>query len=450
MEGKKQGIIKPTLILAVSTFIAKIIGALYKIPLTNLIGGFGLGLYQSVFPVYAILLDFSSSGLPQALSKLIANANNDEKKASSYLIGSLRLFSLLGLLFSLLLACFSPLISYLQGNKSLTLSYLFLSPSIFLVAIISCFRGYFQGKLNTKPTAISQIFEQVFKLAFGLFFIKLFMPNVVKGVAYSILAITVSEFFALIYLIFRIKKENLRLNLFSKSEKFFIHAKKLVINVLPITIIGVLIPFSHFIDSFLVVNILSKYRGDATVLYGLYSGAVNTIINLPVSICYSLAVVVIPLIAKRQEEKNKTSLKNKSLFLTLGFGVFSMIGCMLFSRLIVNILFNSISAEEKEITANILKYSACNIVFLSMLQTENAIIFGENNLYAPLKGVFVGLVVKTVLLFILLPNPKFNIYGAVISQIACYFIGSLVNLRQVYKVKNASKEYNVKRLCVRE
>ena len=158
-KTEKDGIVKGAFLLGVGTFVSKLLGALYRIPLTNIIGGYGLGLYQMVFPVYAVLLDFSGASVPGALSKMISALDSEEKesKAYNYLQTSIRVFALLGIVFSILLAVFAKQISKLQGNQSAYLGYLFLSPAVFLVCFLSCFRGYFQGLMNMKPTAISQI-----------------------------------------------------------------------------------------------------------------------------------------------------------------------------------------------------------------------------------------------------------------------------------------------------
>ena len=86
MKNSNKTLIKGASILGVGAFLAKILGAVYRIPLTNLLGGYGIGLYQMIFPVYALLLDFSGAGLPSALSHIIAKEQFDkDKKAREYL-----------------------------------------------------------------------------------------------------------------------------------------------------------------------------------------------------------------------------------------------------------------------------------------------------------------------------------------------------------------------------
>ena len=134
--------------LGVGAFVSKLLGALYRIPLTNLIGANGLGLYQMIFPVYTVILDFAGAGAPNAISRLIASENSLDKSvhAQKILKVSIKLFSILGLIGAIFMLTFSFLIAKLQGNINATLGYVFMSPAVFFVSLIACFRGYFQVK----------------------------------------------------------------------------------------------------------------------------------------------------------------------------------------------------------------------------------------------------------------------------------------------------------------
>ena len=177
------------------------LGAIYRIPLTNLLGGYGLGLYQMVFPVYSLLLDFSGAGVPSALSSLIAKKEDKESYAYLYLKTAIKLLFLVGAIGSLIMLIFARPISLLQGNKNASKAYLYLAPAVFAVALICAFRGYFQGLMDMKPTAISQVIEQAIKVLLGLTFVKILLPNIENAVAGATFAITLSEFCALIYLV---------------------------------------------------------------------------------------------------------------------------------------------------------------------------------------------------------------------------------------------------------
>ncbi len=432
MKGKKNSIFSGAVALGIGTFFAKILGAMYRIPLTKILGGTGIGLYQMVFPVYAVLLDFSGAGAPSALSKLISSYTGEDKfnYAYNYLKLSLKFFCIFGLTCFAVMAFFSKSFAIKQGNGSAYISYVFLSPAILLVCLISPLRGYFQGLMNMKPTAVSQIIEQAIKLIFGLFFARLFLPNIPLAVAGATLSITISELFALLYMYITYKKHRKTVNFvvnYGKLDKK-IMLKNLIKTVIPITLIGIIMPLSNVVDSFITINLLSKYLTDATALYGLLSGVAMTVINLPVAICYGVAVVAIPAVSGARNKESKRKNVKKTFILTLAFSIPCAIACFLFSDLAVNILFRSLPLEQKTVASNLIKILSPTVVLLSVLQTQNAVLIGSGKLYTPMISMGVGVSIKIMLEYALLKRPAINIYGGAIAVIACYFTANLLNL----------------------
>lgn len=445
MNEKKEGIFKGALHLGVAAFVSKLLGALYRIPLTNLIGSFGLGLYQTVFPVYALLLDLSGAGAPSALSKIIASYDKTDKQAYAYnyLKSSVKLFALIGCFFSILMFIFSKSISKLQGNAMAWGGYVALSPAVLLVCIISCFRGYFQGFSDMKPTALSQITEQLVKLIAGLFFAYVFKKDVFFAVAGTTFAVTVSEAVALLqlYVVFQKKKKFYNINFIYNKQGSVDRIKNIIKNVVPVVITVTAIPFSNAVDSVIIVNLLKKYNENATSLYGIFSGAVNTVINLPVSICYGISVATLPSVCRAKTNKDKQNETVKSLLLTFAVSIPCAMICRSMSSFIINFLFGKLSYEEKNVAIDLLKLCSVNIIFLSVLQTQNSVFIGMGKLYAPLIGMSAGVILKILLEYFLISLPVYNIYGGAIGSIACYFSACLINFIIIikFKVKDANK-----------
>lgn len=444
-SSERRRIFSGAAILGAGTFLAKLLGALYRIPLTALLGGAGIGLYQLVFPAYTVLLDFSGAGAPSALSKLIAggDAERKERRAYDYLTVGLKLFASLGAIFSLFMFVFSKTLARAQGDENAFLSYAAIAPAVFLVCLITPFRGYFQGLMNMKPTAVSQITEQLFKLAFGLLFVRLFMPNVPLAAAGAALAITVSEGAAALYLYFAYKRRKNRLCMRFSLEKteVFPLAKNLIRTAVPITLVGVILPLSAVVDSFIVVNFLSAYRSDATALYGLFSGVATTIVGLPVAVCYGVAAVAIPAVSGVNDKESKRKNAKRTIILTLVLSLPCAVALYLFAPDIINMLFRSLSEEERGISATLLKIISPAAVLLSLLQTQNAVLIAKNRLYAPVLSMAIGAAAKILTEITLVKNPTFNVYGCGVAVIACYFIADLVNfiaLKREYAPKTAA------------
>ena len=439
LRRKKRSFVGGAALLGIGAVLSKIIGAIYRVPLTNLVGLDGLGLYQMVFPLYTLLLDFSGAGVPSAISKIISSYPELERKekAKEYLLGSLRLLFFLGVIASALMFFLSEKISYLQGDSRAALAYKSLAPAVLLVAVISCFRGYYQGLMNMAPTAVSQVIEQVVKLIAGILLIKALLPSVVNAVAGATLAITLSELVATVYLSILYRKRERRL---PKLNQVFPHAKKIIKTSIPVTLAGILLPFSHVIDSFMIINVLSTYRQDATALFGVLSGAVATLINLPVSVCYGIATAIIPAVSSADSERAIRVNQKKAILITLLISIPCAVLYVFFSDVAVNLLFARMTASQKLLTVSLLKASAIEIVLLSLLQTLNGILIGRGRLYYPVISLGIGVAVKTVLNFILLKNEQLNIFASAIALIACYLVVCLVNLIMV--LKNEDKECN--------
>lgn len=440
---KENKFIMGAFYIALGGFIAKAIGAIYRVPLTNVIGSYGMGLYQLVFPLYSLLLTVSGTGVPSALSKLIAEkiSLNDRVNADGIFKTSLALMSVIGLFLSISLLAFAPLVARVQGDKNATLLYMLISPSVFLVSIMSVFRGYFQGRMNMKPTALSQIIEQIVKLLFGLFFAYYFMPNVLKATAGAVLSVTLSEVVGTVYLLFVfIKRRDVKDKI--KGERLSVKSrvKIITLQILPITLSGLLLPISQLIDSFLVVNLIKRYAENSTALYGMYSGGVNSIINMPVALCYGFSATILPLMSAhliKGENALAREKQNTAIELTFLLAFICSALCFIFSKSIANLLFYNLSTSEINLISRLLKISSFSILFLSLMQTTSAILVAKNLGRKSMRNLFFGCVVKVLLNLILLSNENIGIYGASISGISCYFVAGTLNLLYIIKEKQS-------------
>ena len=289
----KIGVSEGTAIFILSTLIIKIMGAVYKIPLCNLLGSKGVGLYQMVFPVYSLCITIACGGLPTAMTQIIAKGYN----AENLLKKCLKSFLAIAIVLSLAIVVFSNKIALAQGDNSARLLYFAIAPAILFVSVICCFRGYFQGKGNFKPTAFSQMIEQVVKCVFGVIALLLVKRNIIIRTLFACFAITFSEIIALVYLALKYKKyrkKTLENNLNTK-----ISFKQLFIIIAPITFALLFFPLASFIDSFIVVNALkNSYFERATEVYGIYAGGVETIIALPVALLHNLSLGYLPTLTK--------------------------------------------------------------------------------------------------------------------------------------------------------
>ena len=432
----KNKLLGGALVLSVGGFLTKFIGAFYRIPLTKLLGAEGIGLYQMVFPLYAMLLTLSSTGAPSGISKLIAEGND----AKGVLKSALKVFVSLGFIGSLLMAIFSFSLAKLQGNASAGLCYLMLSPSVLLVSVISCFRGYFQGFSNMKPTAVSQVVEQGVKLIFGLTLCSLTRGNFKLAAALAALSVSASELAALLYflaLYARQKDRNL--------TNFKTSLKPMFKTVMPIMASTIIMPITRMVESFLILNVLSSYLTNATALYGLYSGSVESIISLPIALCYGFAVTAIPVVSavKQGSEEGLNKIKQALLF-TLVFALIFAAVIFVFSGFAVNFLYGGLSEQNKQIAIKMLKISSLSVIFLPLMQTSAACLNALGKHKITILGVSIASGVKLILSTMLLIRPEINVFAAIYTDIALYFVACFINLGYIIYTSAKNSVFKVK------
>ncbi|MDD2215155.1 MAG: oligosaccharide flippase family protein, partial [Eubacteriales bacterium] len=167
--GRKT-FLQGAVILGIAGLIIKLLGAVFRIPLANIIGDTGMGYYQTAYPVYVLLLTLSTAGIPVAISRMVAERNALGHPYEAYRVFSVSFVLLFGIgIFSSALLFFGAeaIVNYL-GNPGAKHAMMAIAPALFFVPMMAAFRGFFQGTQDMKPTAISQVAEQLFRVIIGL------------------------------------------------------------------------------------------------------------------------------------------------------------------------------------------------------------------------------------------------------------------------------------------
>ena len=413
--------------IAIGGLVAKVIGALYRIPLTNLIGSEGIGMYQLVYPFYCLLLTVSATGIPSAIATLTARKCAAGETPLPLYKTCMRLFLWIGGVSTLLMCLLAPWLSSLQGESRLTGGYLALAPSVVMVSAISVFRGYFQGRNEMLPTALSEIIEQVVKVSVGLALAYYFRADVVRAVTALLGAVTVSEAAALLFLYLRFRRAPAHEKSLKGGEKTGV--KEVLKLSVPLTLSSGLIPLFSLIDSVVIVRLLGVYSSNAVALYGLFAGGATTVINLPVSVCYGIAAASVPALSsavKRGESGRKKLLY--SLGVTAGLSALSALGLYAFARPAVRILFASLSGEETELLVGLIKAFSISAITLSCTQTLSACLTALGKPMHSVVSMLVAMLIKTAVGVWLLQIPAVGIYGAVAAASVGYATSFLFDL----------------------
>lgn len=447
---KERNFVKSASLLAFSTIIAKFIGACYRIPLANILGGEGMGLYQLVFPVFALLITLSSGAVPSAVAIIVSRKKALNQNSGGVFISSLILITTWGFLLSLLLIILSKHISVLQSTSKIQKSYVMIAPSVFFVSVISVYRGYFIGNQNMTPPAVSQITEAIIKLTAGLALAKKFLK---MGLEYAVMAaflgITVSEIITLIIL-FILSDNKKSINSGISFAEFKANTKEIASLTFPLMAGGIIIPLSLFFDSLIIINMLNLNQSSvmSTIEYGLFSGAVSPLINLPVMLNLSLGVAVAPSLTAGKICKDIQSIKEKCstcLKIALAVGTPFLLLFVFLADDLLKLLYPALPPEHIRTAAGLMRIESLNIISLSMGQIITSLLQALGKAFVPVKVLSVCVALKIILNLALLP--AMGITGAAIASVACFGIYALCNYlylnnligKSTAMVKNGSK-----------
>ena len=444
MKKRGESFISGALILSLGGLFAKILGALYRIPLTNIVGSYGMGLYQLVFPPYILFLTVAQAGVPVALSKLIAENNQlgDVERSRKIFRSAFVFLAGLGALCAVLMASLSRVIALSQGNAETATAFLIVAPALLFVPVTNALKAYFQGHMNMVPSGVTTVIEQIVKLAVGLVCAVHFMPDVHKAVMGAVFAITVSEFSSLVimstvYLVHRSKQKVGKISVSWADAKSI--APSVLALAIPVALGGFAMQMSQVIDSVMVVNLLTV--PNATEMYGLWTGPVNSMLGLPIALSSGVAVSALPSITKTFYSGESESLHksfNSAMKLTLVIALPCAFGMIALSRPILQLLYGSLPQEEIYVSSVLLSLSGMSIVFLAIMQTCVSVCQAVGKPYATVVIVSLSIVVKAAVNLALLPNSQINIYGAAISETLCYLFATvcvIIYLRRKVKLK---------------
>ena len=464
---KKETFMQSILVLMASQVMIKILGLLYKLYLTNKdgFGDTGNAIYNSGYQIYALLLAISSTGVPNAIAKLISEriAKGDKKGVNRVFKIAFFFFAFVGFIGSLILFLGAHYIAnVLLQIPEAELTLVALSPSVFFVAIGSVIRGYFNGHQRMKITANSQTLEQVTKTLSTIIIVEVismfFVQDVVIMAAGANLATTLSVFisFSYLYRYYKFKKSDISVEMpevceepsyAKKSTKEII--KSIIAISIPISVSSLVSAVNKSIDSITAVRGLKTFLSDeiAKFQFGIYTGKVDVLVGLPLSFNIAFATVLVPSISKLMAQKKKED-ANKvvkfSLLATILIGLPCTFGMMVFAEQILKLLYPN--APEG---AQLLQITSLTIILMMMAQTINGVLQGIGKYRVPATALALGVVAKFILNLILIPIPSIGINGVAIGSIVCHIISFSIGfavLKRAMKIKFDANKFLIKPL----
>ncbi len=440
MKNNRQSYLLGAIIISAGGFISKILGAVYRIPLTNVLGGEGMGIYQMVYPLYCILLTVSASGIPTGIARLISSGRTGAEKTAFKIYGAV---GIIGTLFMFMLS--EPLAA-LQGEAAVSVCCKMLSPAVFFVSVLSVVRGYFQGKGNMLPTAVSEVCEQLFKVGAGIALSYIFKDNLTAAVASTLFAVTLSEAVTAAGAYIYYRKRLPPRPLFKERDAGIASILKYTV---PLTLTAMALPLSQLAESVVCVRLLRGITSDATALYGIYSGCAITIINLPVSVTYGLAASIVPRISPLAESgdfKKAKRMAYKALLITFAVSLPAAVALYVFAPLAAKIIFGSLQDGERQTLVFLVRVLAASAVTESLVQTSSACI---TSLGRPAFGTatqWISCAVRVGLGAALIKYTSLGISGAAWAANFAFALASLINICYIIGVGVSENENNADRI----
>lgn len=442
--------------------IVKIIGVFFRIPLTNIIGTGGMGFYQMAYPVYSALLVVSTIGLPVAISKLVSEraAHGDYAGAHYVFQVAWRLLLVLGIATAVLMFALAGPISRLQAQPDGVFALMAISPALFFVAMMSAYRGYFQGLQFMVPTAVSQIIEQLVKVAAGLSLAYLFYSRTADptyaeayGAMGAMLGIALSELLAMLYTtaVYRRRKKKIFRDITgfdpkAASRNFKPLLKKILVITIPVTLGASIMPLVMTVDSVIVSRTLQDIGYDqdmARSMYGILTAMVMSLVNMPIVFSQALQMSIVPAVAESKAQKDIPGLQQKTSFgirLALLIGIPAATAFFLLARPILQMLYKNsfVGAEWKlDMGTTLFRILTLVIILLTLTQTMMGILQGIDRAKLPVFSLIAGAGAKIVFSVVLIAMPEVNVYGAAISTVICYIITMVMDGIFVWKTTRA-------------
>ena len=448
-----ERMISGTAWMTAGSMISRILGALYIIPWYAWMGGQGPGdaanaLYQMGYTPYGFFLALATAGVPSAISKQVSyyNALGEYEVSKAIYKQGLKIMAITGVVSALVMFVIAPLLAEASPSASASEAVLVmrsLTPALLIIPAQSVTRGFIQGHNTMKPSAVSQILEQLTRIIFLLSTVYVIREvnsgEVVTAVAFSTFAAFVGAIFSLGYLGFVLKRMKTAFNHEPEESKgeVSVSPNELIINIIktsiPFIIIATGIIVFQIVDQVTYGPIMSTFSNMSESMieqtYGITQANAHKLIMVLTSFGTAMSIASVPLISDLIAKNNMNEVRrqfSKGIQLLL-FAMFpAAIGMAVVAEPLYTIFYgnNALGTGITQVSAVMSIFVALYAVLGNMLQAAN--------LTRPaIKALMTGLVVKIVtqVLFVSWLGP----YGMLLSAIAGFGISCWLMMRIMHE-----------------
>lgn len=432
-------------ILAAAGIISRIIGLLYRSPLTAVVGTLGIGYFQVAYSFYTIVLLISSYSIPSAISKVIAQklAVKEYRNAHRIFLCALGYVLAVGSVASLALLFGARL--FLKNEAAIPVLRTF-APTIFIYGILGVLRGYFQAHRSMVQTSVSQILEQIANAGVSIGAAVLLIQNVmgtmempaeeslrVKRATYgavgSALGTGAGVLAALIFMagIYALNRKLIYRRIAHdrhvRTDSYGEILKTITLVVTPFILSTAVYNLSGVVNGKVYVDVIPGMLGrDSTAAYnnyGIFSGMAQTIANIPTAFASAMASAMIPSVAafvaarKMNDARDKIGVAVKS---TMIISIPSAVGLLALAKPVTTLLFPSQTDETLTFAGTLLMSLSLSVVFYALSTLNGSILQGLGRVNVPIVNAAVALAAQTILLFVLLRHTKLDLYSLTMAN----------------------------------
>lgn len=445
--------------LTVAGIVVKVIGSLNWIILSRVLGGEGIGLYQMAFPIYLLALSLSTAGIPVAISIVTAEkvAFQDYRGANRVFYLSLSILTVTGLALSTLVYFGAGWLIEYQVIRDPRAYYalLALAPAVFLVTLLSSFRGYLQGWQNMTPTAVSQIVEQLFRVGAMLLFAIWLLPRGIEyaagGASMGAGAGAAAGLCVLLYYYWRLQCNCKRVHADSikrVQEAAGSIVRRIVVLALPVSLASIMLPLVANLDM-LIVPVRLEAAGytveQATELYGYLTGMGVPLVNLATIITAALATSIVPAVSEAKALENIGQIRERAASaMRLGniVTIPAVAGLWVLGTPIAAFIYHAPQAGE------VVQVLSFGVYLLGIHQITTGVLQGMGYTVLPVINMGIAAAVKVLLNWNLTAMPSLGIQGAGWATNADIGVAALLNLYFVAKYTGLHMDWQVLWKCV--
>ncbi len=460
---EKKTFLKGAAILGIAGLVVQIMGAVFRIPLGNIIGDDGMGYYQTAYPIYVFLLVFSTNGAPAAISKMTSERIALGRYSEAYRVFkcSFILMFVLGIVAFAAVFFGAGMIVGAVSNPGAYLAMRAIAPALLIVPLMAVYRGYFQGMQDMGPTAVSQLAEQAVRVAAGLTLSVVLLKNGLETAAAGATAGTsIGPVIGLVVLFIiyarrkkqifaQIEEEKTALPVMDGGsvEKGSVFEKEKASDILktlayigiPITIGVSIMPIMNLGDLLLVMRRLQDTgcsEQQANALYGQLTGMALPVVNIPMALALSMALAMVPAIAAAKSTGDNEFLGTNirlGMRTSMIIGVPCSFGLMSLAEPIMTLLY-PFEEESAVSSAQCLFIVSIGVIFLCIAQTMAGVLQGIGKPGTAVYGLIAGFAVKCAGNYVLTAIPALNINGAAWASVLGFVTIGLFNLFAVKKL----------------